>query len=897
MQKLWFSILVAIAIFLFFSSAFSQVKHYSNRFIGSGLETIHHFDKLHHLRTGLFSFSSTSYDRHGRNFDGCCDTYLYKEGDEYVIADVTGPGIIQRIWTTNYMPYDTVNRIRIYFDGEKVPRLDESIADFFGGELAHLPYPICAYPEKTSGGFYCYVSFPFEKSVKITMTRDDYYQVNYLRINPWVEVKSWQKKTDYSSEIELWNSSGKDPKNLDYSYLEFSKHIPAYSKTELAYIDNGRSTIGQFFLKVPSIIFQPRISDSGLSFGYQSRFDIKINPNHNKVKLVRRLDYGVADQKAKVFVDGKLAREWFTPGSNLQDRWLDSEFFIPETLSNGKSKLHIIVEFVSSERDWNEFRYWIYSDNIISDSLDIGNPVSEKEHNYEVEFLIWEGTRDYQYPSADSASIDIIDSVFLQVYWDDLTEPSINAPLAMAFGGGMSNPVKFQSMPAGVSESNEFYLYFPMPYSENARVVLDNRSSYNLNNVNLKIGIYNDTVPMKKLGYFHIHYNESIPTLPLVDHLLFQAEGTGHFVGVSLEGRDSWGGYLEGDERFYTEGSRTPFYSGTGTEDYFNCGFHYKYGNLIAPIHGYTIEIGETRAQYRWHITDPIPFYSQARFGFEHGMENYQTPDYYSTAFYYLNYSPTAIPTDQFHTADSNSANKHNYKCTGDCETKDLISNFGFELIHDIIQKSGVYHQSVSEFIMKIEPENSGVLLMRVFDYSNLNQQADVYLDGSFAGKWLNAGSNTFSMFKEDVFILSPEFTFGKENINIRIDARRSPSLWSEFSYKTFSLFDSDTATIDTTNDTTSVILDRSYPSIKSGVFPNPAINEFKFWFCLENDLEAEISLYDIEGNKLLSIANKLYLKGNNIISIDTNRFSSGTYLIVLQKNAFVVFSEKIVIK
>ncbi len=888
-------LLIVVSIFInCLLPANSQCIQYSSRYTGYGLGVLMDFEKLHHLRTGLISKASTSQDKEGRNFDGCCGNYLYKTGDEYVIADLVGPGAVQRIWTTNYNAGDTINRIRIYFDGEKTPGIDENISVFFGGKLDYLPYPLVAYPEKTSGGFYCYVSLPFEKSLKIAMTTDDYYQVDYLKINPWIPLKSWKKKTDFTDEIALWKSSGQDPKKIDYEYLEFSKDLPANSETEMAFIDNGRQTIGQFFLKIPEIVFQTRISDDGRSFGNRSDFNVKINPESRNIKLVRRLDYGIANQKANVYVDGKLAGEWFVPDSNMQDRWLDSEFPLPSNLTKSKEEINISIRFKSSSHDWNEFRYWVYSDSTISDSIDVGNLASEKAHNYTCDFLIWEGTRDYQYPSADSASIDIIDSVFIKIFWDGKKEPSINAPIAMAFGGGMANPVKFQSLPAGVSDSNEFYWYFPMPFQKSARIVIENKSSYNLKNSSLRVGLYKDTVPMKNVGYFNVKYNCSNPTEPLLDHPLFTVRGTGHYVGVSLEGRDSWGGYLEGDNRFYTENARTPFSHGTGTEDYFNCGFHYKYGNFIAPLQGYTIEIGDIRAQYRWHLSDPIPFYSYADFGFEHGMENFQTPVYYSTAFYYLNDESTLLQTDELYPAVESSAKKHNYKCSGEWVKSTLSSNYGFKYINEPVAYTGIYHKSESEFKIDILAENSGVLLMRTLDYGLLNQEADVYVDGIFAGKWLNAGSNTFSRWLDDVFIISPEFSYGKKSLNIKIDAKKIPVDWSEFYYKVMVFTDSDTTTVDTSG--TSFVLNKNNglnSKLISKVYPNPCSDDFILEFFLASRSNLNISIINLEG-KVLRPIEDYFDEGLNEIKLATRDLPQGIYFLMVRQGDKILIKEKI---
>ena len=57
----------------------------------------------------------SSYDRTGGNDDGFSGKYSFirKEGDALVIADLKGPGVIYRIWT----PTPTDDYLEFYLDG------------------------------------------------------------------------------------------------------------------------------------------------------------------------------------------------------------------------------------------------------------------------------------------------------------------------------------------------------------------------------------------------------------------------------------------------------------------------------------------------------------------------------------------------------------------------------------------------------------------------------------------------------------------------------------------------------------------------------------------------------------------------------------------------------------
>src|SRR5436853_5551013 len=87
----------------------------------SGIEEIYRLDLLPRFKPSAKVASISSYDRTGGNDDGFSGKYSFvrKEGDGLVIADLQGPGVIYRIWT----PTPTEDPIEFYFDGETEPRV------------------------------------------------------------------------------------------------------------------------------------------------------------------------------------------------------------------------------------------------------------------------------------------------------------------------------------------------------------------------------------------------------------------------------------------------------------------------------------------------------------------------------------------------------------------------------------------------------------------------------------------------------------------------------------------------------------------------------------------------------------------------------------------------------
>ena len=82
---------------------------------------------------------------------------------------------------------------------------------------------------------------------------------------------------------------------------------------------------------------------------------------------------------------------------------------------------------------------------------------------------------------------------------------------------------------------------------------------------------------------------------------------------------------------------------GTGSEDYFNCGWYAVEGRLNGPggqaLHGfpvYRFEDGKDLAvAYRWHVGDPVHYDREIVAEMEHGAANRMPADYRSAAFFF----------------------------------------------------------------------------------------------------------------------------------------------------------------------------------------------------------------------------------------------------------------------
>jgi len=155
----------------------------------------------------------SSYDTTGGNDDGFSGRYsfLRKENGYLVIADLKGPGVIQRIWT----PTPTNDTLQFYFDGEKTPRIEIKFIDLFSGEKYPFLRPIVG---NEVGGYYCYLPIPYQKSCKIVYKgkQMQFHQIQYRELKGKQNITSFPKNLSkeeddaLQSVLKVWKSSGEN---------------------------------------------------------------------------------------------------------------------------------------------------------------------------------------------------------------------------------------------------------------------------------------------------------------------------------------------------------------------------------------------------------------------------------------------------------------------------------------------------------------------------------------------------------------------------------------------------------------------------------------------------------------------------------------------------------------
>lgn len=178
-----------------------------------GIQELYRLDRLAVLRESTHVASISSYDRTGGNNDGFGGQYSFvrKEKDGLVLADLEGPGVIYRIWT----PTPTDDMLEFYFDGQDQPTIQVKFRDLFLGKHPAFPRPLVGFG---AGGFYNYVPLAYEKSCKVFIRapRMQFYQINYATYPQGMGIKTFsaeptaQQRSQVEKARELFESAGKD---------------------------------------------------------------------------------------------------------------------------------------------------------------------------------------------------------------------------------------------------------------------------------------------------------------------------------------------------------------------------------------------------------------------------------------------------------------------------------------------------------------------------------------------------------------------------------------------------------------------------------------------------------------------------------------------------------------
>jgi hypothetical protein len=277
--------------------------------------------------------------------------------------------------------------------------------------------------------------------------------------------------------------------------------------------------------------------------------------------------------------------------------------------------------------------------------------------------------------------MDYRDAV-LRMFWDGEKTPSVEVPLGDFFCVSNCTPRRFQSLLAVInpgmdaeSANNGLNVYFPMPFSNGARIEIENQGPNALGGAWGCVWYHidyqqHDRPPGDELGRFHAQWRRTrftgsrsqprpgkgaFPGLNRdgkANYVMLDAAGEGHVAGLFLEVDNIQGGWWgEGDDMIFVDGEPwPPSLHGTGTEEIFGGGAcpHREYSGpytgflLVENLRGERFR--GKNGMYRWYVQDPIRFRKSIRMTIEHGHDNDFDNDYSSVVYWYQKEPHAAFP-------------------------------------------------------------------------------------------------------------------------------------------------------------------------------------------------------------------------------------------------------------
>jgi hypothetical protein len=225
-------------------------------------------------RPGVVAGQVSSYDRSGGNLDfglgpdtapfledlglppfTLDHSYLYRDGDRYVVFDEIGPGVVWRIWMTgldalfaNALGGD----IAFELDDEPTPRLVLAREALFSGAAAPFLAPLASNDDFSSGGFNSLTPIPFARRLRITTSNaPNWLHVGFTRLPANQPVTSFDPTIDVTAAAARLAQAGAPGTTVTPTTTVETAVAVAPGATQTVGRDDGPGTIVRLELLSP----------------------------------------------------------------------------------------------------------------------------------------------------------------------------------------------------------------------------------------------------------------------------------------------------------------------------------------------------------------------------------------------------------------------------------------------------------------------------------------------------------------------------------------------------------------------------------------------------------------------------------------------------------------------
>ena len=208
-------------------------------------------------------------------------------------------------------------------------------------------------------------------------------------------------------------------------------------------------------------------------------------------------------------------------------------------------------------------------------------------------------------------------ALYMEVFYDDMTEPSISVPCLDFFGATLGRPTAMNTALTAIQEGRGFNSFIPIAFGDHIRIEVVNGSDRDMSffyQLDYTLGADADA------GRLHVTFRRQNPTTLKQDFVIEDGlRGPGRFLGcvVGIRCIDEGVWYGEGEVKVYKDGDTDfPTICGTGLEDY--VGSAWGMGPHVSFYAGSQLDVRASGngpdgnpdylGFYRWHVLDPIMF-------------------------------------------------------------------------------------------------------------------------------------------------------------------------------------------------------------------------------------------------------------------------------------------------